>query len=321
MNSELRIANSESVDQRISGSARKRVSESANQRISGSADQRISEPHNPQPTTHNPALSPQHSAPRTSPFYFPGNEIGVVLIHGFMTSPNEMRLLGESLAAAGMTVSGIRLRGHGTQPEDLHGIRWQDWIEDARAALADLRSRCTRVYLAGLSLGSVVALYTAAGETVDGVVACSTPDYALMHSRGLHLMPFINRRVSLMPKIGSDVRDPVARRAHFTYDHIPLDAAEQLYLLARVLDMALPHVTAPVLLLHARRDRLVTRAAVERVAANLGGPSTILSIERGGHTMVLDYDRERVFEITREWIMGNGNSGLGNGKAEINNEK
>ena len=329
VNSELRITNGELADQRISESADQRISESADQRISESADQRISESTDQSSvlstqssvlSTQSSVLSTQPLALSTSPFFFPGNEIGVVLIHGFLTSPGEMQLLGESLAAAGMTVSGVRLRGHATDPADLDGVRWQDWVEDARVALAGLREMCTRVYVAGLSLGSVLALYTAALEPVDGVIAYSTPDAALMRRWGLHLMPFATRRLRLAPKIGSDVRDPVARRAHFTYRHIPLDAVEQLYAVVRALDLALPRVTAPVLLLHARRDRLVTRAAVERVAANLGGPATIVSIARGGHTMVLDYDRERVFELTREWIMGNGDSGLGNWKSVMRNE-
>ena len=45
-------------------------------------------------------------------FYFPGNEIGVLVIHGFTGSTQSMRFLGERLAETGFTVFGPRLTGH-----------------------------------------------------------------------------------------------------------------------------------------------------------------------------------------------------------------
>lgn len=43
------------------------------------------------------------------PFFFPGGEHGVLLIHGFTGSSSHMRLLGEHLHAVGFTVRGINL--------------------------------------------------------------------------------------------------------------------------------------------------------------------------------------------------------------------
>ena len=60
------------------------------------------------------------------PFYFPGNRVGCLLIHGFSGSPSEMRFMGERLAKAGWTVSGILLSGHGTTPEQMAKTTWED---------------------------------------------------------------------------------------------------------------------------------------------------------------------------------------------------
>ena len=54
------------------------------------------------------------------PFFYPGNETGCLLIHGFTASPQEMRGLGVHLAEQGYSVLGIRLFGHGTQENDMN---------------------------------------------------------------------------------------------------------------------------------------------------------------------------------------------------------
>ncbi|HAI32163.1 MAG TPA: hypothetical protein DCM48_22015, partial [Thalassospira sp.] len=41
---------------------------------------------------------------------------GVLLVHGFLASPAELRELGEKFAAMGHAVMGVRLAGHGTSP-------------------------------------------------------------------------------------------------------------------------------------------------------------------------------------------------------------
>lgn len=238
----------------------------------------------------------------TDPFFFPGGEPGVLLIHGFLTAPGEMRPLGEYLAAAGMTVSGIRLRGHGTQPEDLAQVSWRDWLADVEAGLAELRSHCARVCVAGLSLGGALALYAAAHNTVERVVTFSAPDSTLARHPLLQLAKVGARGIRYISKIGSDVREPEARRAHFTYTRIPLHGVLQIVALMETIDAHLPHITAPALLVQARHDLVVPAKTPQRIAAQLGGPSRIFWVERGGHTVVMDYDRQVVFAQTQAWL-------------------
>jgi len=39
--------------------------------------------------------------PTAEPFYFPGNKIGCLLVHGFTGTPKEMRWMGEYLGSSG----------------------------------------------------------------------------------------------------------------------------------------------------------------------------------------------------------------------------
>ena len=99
--------------------------------------------------------------PMAQPFFFPGGEHGVVLIHGFTGSSGHMRLLGEHLRGAGFTVRGINLPGHGTRLEDMARYTWKDWLQSAKLAVAQMQEQCRYVSVAGLSMGGVLTLLIA----------------------------------------------------------------------------------------------------------------------------------------------------------------
>ena len=245
----------------------------------------------------------------TAPFFFPGGALGVLLIHGYLTSPAEMRPLGEYLAAEGMTVLGIRLRGHATVPQALDDVPWEAWAEDVRAGLARLREVCSRVSITGLSLGGALALYAAARHPLARVVAMATPDHNVVHRIPVRWIDRVARVIPALPKLGSDVRNPAGlgsasgQRARFTYDQVRLKSVVELVEFLDGMDVVLPHVHAPTLLIHARQDRVVPPASAERIAQRLGGPVKLHWLARGGHPLLDDYDRHKAFVATRDWLL------------------
>jgi len=60
---------------------------------------------------------------------------GVLLLHGMSDSPYSLRPLGQTLNAAGATVLGMRMPGHGTAPSGLVEITWQDMAAAVRLAM------------------------------------------------------------------------------------------------------------------------------------------------------------------------------------------
>ncbi len=99
-----------------------------------------------------------------SAFHFRAGPIGVLLIHGFTGAPTEMRPLGEYLAVKGYTVSGPLLPGHGTTPRALMNRKWSEWAETVDQTYQELTASCDRVFVAGLSLGALLALNLAADK-------------------------------------------------------------------------------------------------------------------------------------------------------------
>ncbi len=63
----------------------------------------------------------------------------LLLLHGFTSHPVlTLGPLPKSLKEAGFGISQPALPGHGTKPEDLLGVRFQDWLLAAEKAYLEL---------------------------------------------------------------------------------------------------------------------------------------------------------------------------------------
>jgi carboxylesterase len=241
---------------------------------------------------------------------------GVLLLHGFSGSPLEMTPLADALTSVGWTVSVTRLAGHGTSPDDLARVTWQEWVTSAQAAYQDLRRRCDRVALVGLSMGGALALYLAALDPPAAVVAISTPirvrpllaSATRMASKVLPVAPVL---VRLSP------RDPEVRAYWSPYKRIPLVAAGQLEQLLAETRRVLPHVRTPLLVVQGRRDWIIPRdSAQEILRLASGAPTTMLWLQRSGHVATLDRDRTVLADETIRFLRVHVAQGEGHGTAD-----
>lgn len=244
------------------------------------------------------------NVPEAAPFFFRRGPTGALLLHGFTSTPFEVRELGERLAEAGITTLGPLLPGHGTHPDDLAQTTWRQWFDAVRTALQELRSEARHLFVMGVSLGGALALHAAAHfPEVAGVVAMSTP----VRVRGLspHLLRLLARVRPTLPKRGGvSIRDPEARARHPSYPVIPLRAVAAVSEFLTHLWDDLPEVRAPVLLIHARHDRVVPAADVPRLLARLGSTDKRLHwVNRSDHIITEDFDKEEVFAKVLEFVV------------------
>ncbi|HCT40453.1 MAG TPA: hypothetical protein DF427_04605 [Moraxellaceae bacterium] len=104
---------------------------------------------------------PEDSRPAAigKPFFLPGGSAcGVLLVHGLMAAPEEVREWGEYLHAQGYTVYAPRMAGHGTSAIDLASRRAEDWMTSVEQGRHILECCCRHIVIAGFSTGGAVAL-------------------------------------------------------------------------------------------------------------------------------------------------------------------
>jgi len=240
------------------------------------------------------------------PFFFPGDEVGCLVTHGFTATPQEVRELGEYLATQGRTVLGVRLFAHATNVRDMPRARWWDWIASVEDGYHLLKNTCSRIVLLGLSTGGAISLYLANTFPMSGVVVMSTPHELPSDPRIRILRPII-KPLSLLypstPKGPPDFFAPEARDARVQYHHYPLRSVPELDILFQKMREVLPLLDLPVLFIHSKQDKFVPPDHMEANFNLLGSKdkSKIL-IEGSNHIITCDAARQQVFEAANDFV-------------------
>jgi carboxylesterase len=245
----------------------------------------------------NPNLDP-------SAFFLEGDRAkGVLLIHGFTGSPPEMRLIGDYLNGRGYTVSAPLLPGHGTTVEDMNRQSWRDWADHVEGAYQELLARCQRVFVGGLSMGSLLSLHLAASHPeVPGIVLYAPA--AKVDNRLLYLTPVMKYVMPITTKSGeSDLGDPEAESLFWSYESYPVGAAHELLKLIYRVRRILPNVQCPALIFHAARDMHIKDEGARYVADSIGSrEKELVVLHHSGHGLTVDQEWETVAEKTFDFF-------------------
>jgi carboxylesterase len=238
----------------------------------------------------------------TKEFFFPGEGLSVLLIHGLTGTPFEMRYLGERLAAEGFRVRGVRLAGHATSPEELGMTGPDNWYESVVLGFEELRQYGDPNIVIGLSLGAVLGTRLAVDqrEAVAGLVMLS-PAFFLQPAvtaalKAVTLLGPVVDNLYLHSTEPSDIHDDAARQVHPICRLMPLTAPIRLMALSAQVRPMLPRLTQPTLVIHARNDHLCPmRRNVNYVMKNVGSThKRAVELEESFHVMTVDSERDRV---------------------------
>lgn len=235
-------------------------------------------------------------------FFFPGDGVSVLLVHGLTGTPYEMRYLGERLAARGMRVRGVKLAGHAGAPEDLGLASYDNWYESVVHGLEELRQYGEPNVVVGLSMGAVLSARVAADqrEAVAGLVmlapAFFMPTSTAMKIKLVRMLGSFTANLYLYRSGGSDIYDAAARRVHPKCALIPLSAPMKLVDLCAVVKPKLPQITQPALVMHAKRDHTCPiRKNVDYVMKHLGSPEKrAVELDESYHVITVDCEKESV---------------------------
>jgi len=218
--------------------------------------------------------------------------IGVVLIHGYMAAPLEMRALAEYLGRRGIWVYVPRMKGHGTSPEDLATRTYTDWTASVDRGYAIISSLCKHVVVGGFSNGAGLALDLAARVScIKGVFAVSPPmqlqDFSAKFVPAVgawnRLMDMVHLEEAKKEFIENKPENP-----HINYLRNPLSGVGELVKLMETLEPRLPTITMPALVVQSWRDPVVNPEGTEKIFKLLGSEDKtylVLNFNRHGILM------------------------------------
>ena len=227
--------------------------------------------------------------------------IGVLLLHGFTGSPASMRPWGEALATHGWTIRVPRLPGHGTRWQDMNITTWEDWYSEAERNLRELQSRCSRIFVCGLSMGGALTLRLAErhGDAIAGIVLVNAAVHTERKDR--HLLPIVKHLVGSFPGISNDIAKPGMDEV--AYDRTPLKAAHSMMnMWSRVReDIAL--VRQPLLLFRSAQDNVVEASNAEWILTHVASIDTEeVVLPDSYHVATLDHDAQTIVDQSAAFI-------------------
>jgi len=201
-------------------------------------------------------------------------DIGVLMIHGYMASPLEVKELARYLGRQGFWVFAPRLKGHGTSPDDLVTRTYKDWIHSVDQGYAVIRSHCRRVVVGGFSTGAGLALDLAARiKDVAGVFAVSPP--LQLQDFSAKFVPAVDVWNRIMKKVRWDgaKKEFVENRPenpHINYVRNPVAGIRELERLMESLEPRLGEITVPALVMQSCQDPVVDHKGSRRAFELLG---------------------------------------------------
>ncbi len=185
-----------------------------------------------------------------------------LLLHGFGGTPFEMEPLEAPLREVGFTVRNLCLPGHGSTVEEFQRTGFDDWRAASEQAYRELAAEHKRVLAVGLSMGGTLALSLAARFPLAGAATLATPVFVF------RLIPWQVRDWRLLalslfakyrPTLPGKITKPESRAIAPWRGYEGVLCPPQLLSLKRGTDATrheLPKITAPLLIMHDRRDRL-----------------------------------------------------------------
>ena len=243
--------------------------------------------------------------PGAGAYWLPGSrEYGILLIHGFTGAPPELRMLADYLHdRGGFTVSGIRLSGHGTTVEDLEQTTCADWYAAVEKGFAELQASCRHVFVAGLSLGALLAAKAAGELPVERVALLSMPVY--VYDKRSPFAGLLCHFIRRLRKRNWFYNVPDAYLKGYT--EMPTRPIPGLLrLIRRCKREYLGRIRVPVLIVQSRSEHTVKPKSATYIYDHLvhvpAREKEILWLHQSGHIVTLGDERERVFAKCLEFF-------------------
>jgi carboxylesterase len=235
------------------------------------------------------------------PFAHEGSDdIGVLLCHGFTSTPQTMRGWAEHLAEAGHTVRCPLLPGHGTRWQELNRTTWRDWYGAVEQALDELRDRCRSVFVFGLSMGGTLTLRLAEQHPDIAGIVLVNPSVMTLRKEA-KLLPVLSRVVPSLAAIAGDIAKPEV--VELAYPRLPLRGMASLQQLWSVVRADLGSVRQPLLLLRSAVDHVVEPENSAIVLNEVGSQDvTEVVLDDSYHVATLDHDAPRIFSDSVEFV-------------------
>jgi carboxylesterase len=236
-------------------------------------------------------------------------KIGVLWFHAWASTKDDLQEMLMYLEQRGIEYHSINLKGHNTNPSDLHRVTHKDWLKQAEEAYQEISDKWDIIFVGGLSMGGQLALYLASKYKVYGIITIGTPlkvkvPFIIRYMS--HILQYIPYLIYRRQPFANDRIKKISLSRKGAYKYFPISSVAQVCLLTRKIRRNYVNkVNAPILLIQSTSDHIVPRYNLEIFQKRLKTQSKdihIMWVEDSYHLVNLDYSKLEVFKKIYEFI-------------------
>jgi esterase/lipase/1-acyl-sn-glycerol-3-phosphate acyltransferase len=203
---------------------------------------------------------------------------GIVLMHGYLSSPQEMVECEKFFHEKGYTVYLPRFPGHGTGINNLDEVSYKDFINAAEEGAKLLSLLCDDVFLCGISIGAAASLI--AGSKLDSVkkVALIAPPVKFLN----YIEPYSNGKQGIKALIGklsfkkNNTYALFCQYPKIKYMNTNENSDKQAEKLSEIMLSSAAVFEKPCILIQSSGDKIVDPKSASRLFEKIGSDNKIL---------------------------------------------
>lgn len=239
--------------------------------------------------------------------YFPKkkrkSKYGVLVLHGFTSHISCVSGLEKYLKKYEVPYKFPILRGHGTIPQDLKGVKYADWYEDAEEALREIKKHCDEVVVCGLSMGGLLAVDLGINypDIISNVILLAP---ALKFADPMSaLTPVLSKIFKYWDSPNSYQDQKLRDKNNKNYPYFATDSFTSLYEESKKMERRLRKFNRPVLILQSKKDKVVSPLSARIIYDKIKSKDKkICWFYKSGHEMLLDLEKENVLKKVDEYL-------------------
>jgi alpha-beta hydrolase superfamily lysophospholipase len=252
----------------------------------------------------------------------------LIITHGAGEFKENYYELSAHLVKHGIAALALDMHGHGHSGGKKYQIDMKEWVADIRAACDFVEKHealdARRIGAFGLSSGGTAILEAAVVEprirslvTLDATIMDTLPFGISVFMRTLAFIGKIKRmltghdlKISLVsmldglelasdPEINKRLqKDPGKLQAFMKF---PLPGAVQAFIVDTI--KRVPQIRVPTLVIWGEDDKLDPITTAQRLHRDLTCKKELVIVPGNGHVGHLDRNRDKVFELTSNWLL------------------
>jgi esterase/lipase/1-acyl-sn-glycerol-3-phosphate acyltransferase len=242
------------------------------------------------------------------------SDIGVLLIHGYKSSPKEVEKLSNELQLNfNFKIYAVRLKGHGTAPHNIKDINWQDWYESVNIGYAILGAITKKIIIIGFSTGGLLSLlmasnkdknYNKISEIISINSALKLRDIRSHLVKGVSLWNDILDSFKI-DKVKLEYIDNIPENPAINYSRNYLNGVIQLEKLMNKVNDNLKKINNNILIIQGDNDPVVNPKSAEIIYNKIDSAKTLKYVKSKKHVIILGEQQNETFAIINNFVRQN----------------